>query len=211
LQLNSWFFNFLWRFFNFHGTSLVPKIKTNSYESVSSMSPLLTKLFIIMSRSDVGLFQLLRASRAVLSMWCCKVKWDEEKSKYAGLAQENGFAQHTCTVCSGLWTCRKEYNKLDLTAAHCFWLAHHNDSSRLFAIVVLHLYAVPVSVLRKGCKNYITKLACEKYFCREQIGLSTAGDALTHAQHWSKPVLLRMCVCVQGCWIYKMSQALSSG
>ncbi len=87
----------LWRFFNFYGLfsnipPLVPKIKTNSYESVSSMSPLLTKRIIIMSRSDVGLFQLLRASPAVLRMWSCKVKWDEEKSKYAGLAQENGFA-----------------------------------------------------------------------------------------------------------------------
>jgi hypothetical protein len=43
--------------------------------------------------------------------------------------------------------------------------------------------------MKRVAKNYITKLGCEKYFCRDQIGLSTVGDALTHAQHWSKPVL----------------------
>ncbi len=57
----------------------------------------------------------------------------------------------------------------------------------------------------------MTKLGCEKYLCREKVCLSTAGDALTHAQHRSKPVLWRMWVCVQGRWIYKMSQVLSSG
>jgi len=31
------------------------------------------------------------ASPAVISMWCCTLKLDEEKSKCAGLAQENGF------------------------------------------------------------------------------------------------------------------------
>jgi len=29
------------------------------------------------------------------------VKLDEEKSKYAGLAEENGLAQHIRTVCGG--------------------------------------------------------------------------------------------------------------
>jgi hypothetical protein len=33
----------------------------------------------------------LRASQGVVSMWPCTVKLDEEKSKCAGLAQENGF------------------------------------------------------------------------------------------------------------------------
>jgi hypothetical protein len=40
-----------------------------------------------------------RASRAVLSMWSCRVKLDEEQLKYAGLAQEN--AQHYWTVYGG--------------------------------------------------------------------------------------------------------------
>jgi hypothetical protein len=35
--------------------------------------------------------KVLRASPVVLSMWSCTVKLDEEKWKYAGLAQENGF------------------------------------------------------------------------------------------------------------------------
>jgi hypothetical protein len=57
----------------------------------------------------------------------CTVKFNEEKSKYAGLGQENGFGS---AYLHGLWwlvkgpailhTCRKEYNKYDLTAAQCF-------------------------------------------------------------------------------------------
>jgi hypothetical protein len=35
----------------------------------------------------------LRASPAVLSMWPCTLEFDEEKSKHAGLAHENGFGQ----------------------------------------------------------------------------------------------------------------------
>jgi hypothetical protein len=35
----------------------------------------------------------LRPSPAVLSMWPCTLEFDEEKSKHAGLAQENGFGQ----------------------------------------------------------------------------------------------------------------------
>jgi hypothetical protein len=52
----------------------------------------------------------------------CTVKLDEEKSKYAGLGQENGFGS---AYVHSLWwlvkgpeilhTCRKEYNKYDLT------------------------------------------------------------------------------------------------
>ncbi len=34
----------------------------------------------------------IRASSSVLSMWPCTLKSDEQKSKYAGLAQENSFA-----------------------------------------------------------------------------------------------------------------------
>jgi hypothetical protein len=33
----------------------------------------------------------LRSSPMVLSMWSSTVQLDEEKSKYVGLAQENGF------------------------------------------------------------------------------------------------------------------------
>jgi hypothetical protein len=45
-------------------------------------------------------------------------------------------------------------------------------------LVVLDLFAVPVSVLWVGLhKEYITKLGCEKYFHRIHI-LSTTGDAL---------------------------------
>jgi hypothetical protein len=48
-------------------------------------------------------------------------------------------------------------------------------------LVILHLFAVPVSVLWVGLQKsmYITKLGCEKYYHRGHI-LSTIGDALTH-------------------------------
>jgi hypothetical protein len=46
-------------------------------------------------------------------------------------------------------------------------------------LVVLHLFAVPVSVLWGGvAKEYITKLGCEILFRHNVV--NTAGDALTH-------------------------------
>jgi len=44
----------------------------------------------------------------------------------------------------------KECNKYDLTRDPCFFLAHHNDWSRWFAISSSHIFAVPVSVLWVG-------------------------------------------------------------
>jgi len=66
---------------------------------------------------------------------------DEEKSKYAGLALENGLSfaylqssrwlvKGTATSC----TSKKECNKYHLTAAQCFPLSHQTDWSRWFAI-----------------------------------------------------------------------------
>jgi len=43
----------------------------------------------------------LRASPAVLGMWSCIVKLDEENRTFAGLAQEIGFAHHDCAGCCG--------------------------------------------------------------------------------------------------------------
>jgi hypothetical protein len=67
------------------------------------------------------------------------------------------LASHSCTCSHDWWkvqqqrcTWRKECKKYDLTAAQCFWLAHHNDSSRWFAISSPHVFAVPVSVLQVG-------------------------------------------------------------
>ncbi len=68
----------------------------------------------------------LRAAtpQVVLSMRPCTVKADEEKSKHAGLAQENGFAAHAhrCSLrCKRRSkTCasaREECNKYDLTVS----------------------------------------------------------------------------------------------
>ncbi len=66
---------------------------------------------------------ILRASPSVLSIWSCPVKLDEEKSKYAGLAQENlpWLVKGTAM----LVTSRKQSNKHDLSSDQCFSLAHH--------------------------------------------------------------------------------------
>ncbi len=52
---------------------------------------------------------------------------------------------------------QKECNKYDVTAAQCFWSAHHNDWSRWFAIC-----CPSFSFIGGVAKEYITKLGCEK-------------------------------------------------
>ncbi len=47
----------------------------------------------------------------------------------------------------------KECNKLDLTAAPCFWLANHNNYLGALLLVVSHLFAVPVLVLWVGLEK----------------------------------------------------------
>jgi hypothetical protein len=73
-------------------------------------------------------------------MWPCTLKSDEEKSTYAGLAQEIGFSPahllgllrlvknlaKLCTAC----------NKYDLIFSPCFWLANHNDFAGGLILVV---------------------------------------------------------------------------
>jgi hypothetical protein len=46
---------------------------------------------LIVAKISFSYEGVLRASPVVLSMWYCRVKLDEEKSKHAGLAQEIGF------------------------------------------------------------------------------------------------------------------------
>ncbi len=114
----------------------------------------------------------LRASPALLSMWSCTVKLDEENLNYAGLAQENTFGSTELGAMprlvkgsAAVWTWRKECNKYDLTPAQCFWLAHHNDSSKWFAISSPPPICCPsISFIGGVAKEYITKLGCEKYF-----------------------------------------------
>jgi hypothetical protein len=49
-----------------------------------------------------------------------------------------------------LCTSKKEYYKLELTAALYFWLVDHNDWSRWFTISSPLVYAEPVTVLLVG-------------------------------------------------------------
>jgi len=78
-------------------------------------------------------------------------------------------------VGSGKWfwllitehVCIKDCNIYDLTAAQCFSLAHHNDSSRWFATSSPPpICCPPFSFIGGVAKEYITKLGCEKYFRR---------------------------------------------
>ncbi len=62
--------------------------------------------------------------------WCTVQQiWDEEKSKHAGLAQQNSLAQHFCTWCCGSW--QKGAAKPNTC---CCWLARWFDWSRWVAI-----------------------------------------------------------------------------
>jgi len=89
--------------------------------------------------------------------WLQTVKFIEKKSKCAGFAQEIGFsARNWCSLpwlvegAIQLCTSKKQCNKLDLTAAQCFWSVDHNDWSRWFANSSCYIYAVPVTVLLVG-------------------------------------------------------------
>jgi hypothetical protein len=116
----------------------------------------------------------VRASPVVLAMWSCTVKLDEEKPKYAGLAQENALGSaklHTFSwLVKGevaLCTCRKECNEYNLTATECFSLAHHFDSPRWFAISSRPPIFCPSFSFMGGVgKEDTTKLGCERYFRR---------------------------------------------
>jgi hypothetical protein len=83
------------------------------------------------------------------------------------------LGSHSCTCSRDWWkvqqrfTWRKECKKYDLTAAQCFWLAHHNDSSRWFAISSPSPICCPSFGFTGGiAKEYRTLLGCEKYFSR---------------------------------------------
>ncbi len=79
---------------------------------------------------------------------------------------------------AALHTCRKERNNYELIAAECFWLVHHNDSSRWSAISCPPpICCLSFSFLGGVAKEYIPKLGCEKYFSQGHI-LSIGGDAL---------------------------------
>jgi hypothetical protein len=106
------------------------------------------------------------------------------KSKYAGLAQENGFASAYLQSLQWLVNLQKRViNKIWPLLTVSDWPIIMIGPGG-FAISSPPPICCPsFSFMKRVAKNYITKLGCEKYFCWEQIGLRTAGDPLTHAQH----------------------------
>ncbi len=101
----------------------------------------------------------VRASPGVLSTSPRTVKLDEEKSKCAGLDQENGFgSQHNCTVCRGWWKDEPTNQccaPAEKNVINVIWLLLSIFDWPIIMIapcgllsVVPHLFAVPVSVLR---------------------------------------------------------------
>jgi len=117
---------------------------------------------------------ILRATPLVLSMWPCKLTLDEEKSTHVGLARQNGFGpaflHSLLRLAKGTAkpnTCQtRVINKIWLLLPVSDWPIILIGQSGLL-LVVSHLFAVPVLVLWVRLKNkWITKLGCEKYFCR---------------------------------------------
>ncbi len=75
----------------------------------------------------------LSASPVALNMWSCIVKFRKVTIFRFGSANVLSLwwlVNGPATAC----TCRKQCNKYGLSASQCFWLAHHNDRSRCFAI-----------------------------------------------------------------------------
>jgi hypothetical protein len=101
-----------------------------------------------------------------------KIEWRDTKLCRFGLwkwfwlhifARLSWLVKNMATMC----TCRKECNRYDLTIVKCFWLAHHKDSSRWFAIISPPPICYPnFSFMGGVAKKCITKLGCEKCFCR---------------------------------------------
>jgi hypothetical protein len=103
----------------------------------------------------VSIHAPLRASPAMVSMWLCTLKLDEEKSKHVVFALQTCFwpaflhwswykPQQSCGPA------REGSNRYDLTGPPYFWLANHNDWSRHFAISSL-----PVLVLWVGLQKHL--------------------------------------------------------
>jgi hypothetical protein len=95
------------------------------------------------------------------------------------------------TTTTALYTCRKECNKCDLTAAHCFSdlpiIITIGPVGLLLAVHYLFylFFAVHVSVVWVGLQTAYYNLnffGCRKYFLQGHI-LSTVGDALTQSKH----------------------------
>jgi hypothetical protein len=127
-------------------------------------------VWVVWKQYQTNIPWALGASPAVLGLWHCIVKLDDKKSKHAGLVQENDFwLRLRCLIKCAATPCTsvKECNRYDLTVTECFWLAHHNDSSRWLPIGSTPSFAVPISVLWVGLQiSKITKLGCENYVCR---------------------------------------------
>ncbi len=122
------------------------------------------------------------------------------------------LALHNCTRCHGWWkaqqafcTCTKEFNDYDLiTAQQCLSLADHNDLSRWFAISSTPpLWCPSFNFMRGVAKEYITKLGCEKYFCRVTYWLCDLAEWNWMKKNCNIPVLLRaMFLAQQNCTVW---------
>jgi hypothetical protein len=79
----------------------------------------------------------------------------------------HSFAEAGKTHTKTLTPTIEECNKCDLTSSPCFLLANHNDGSRFFAMSNLPPLRSPsFSFMGAVGRKRITKLGCEKYFCR---------------------------------------------
>jgi hypothetical protein len=105
-------------------------------------------------------------------MWSEQLYWMKKIQHMSVWLRKLVLAQHNCARlpwlvkgAGALCTCRKECNKYEPIAAHCFWLVHHNDWSRWFAISSPPpIWCLGLSLMGGVVKEHISKLGCEKYF-----------------------------------------------
>jgi hypothetical protein len=88
-------------------------------------------------------------------------------------AGERVLAHHNCSVqglvkgLATLCTCRNECNKHDLIAAQSFYLTHHTNQPRWFALVTRPpICCSRFSFMGGVAKDEIPELGCEKHFSR---------------------------------------------
>jgi len=117
--------------------------------------------------------EMFEAPPAMLSMWFCTLKLDEENSKYAGLAQENSFGSPQSHSLRWLVKSRSNavhlqkksvINTIWLVLSISDWLIIMTGPGGLLLVVPHVVVSVSWAGLQESEKK--TKLGCEKYFCR---------------------------------------------
>ncbi len=146
----------------FHKENFGPALGRFAYKDCTLIQWYLPWLCTVLLCTDCQrIARSIRASPAVLWMWFRTVQLGQDKSKNAGLAQENCFgSHHNCKVCT-CWSLLQQrcapvqksaINMTGLLLSVSDWsIIMIGPGSSL--LVVLHLFAVPFSVLWVGLQK----------------------------------------------------------